>query len=126
MQDMKELASLSTAQLRSPPCNAEGWWMIRFDRRRRAFGGSHTTRPQQANKECDSGNWRDLGSRVTRYRLLLETKTMRQTNHNHVDEALKSCMEATYILWKLLKGDEPRKGKYVQSLVVVDVESAAR
>jgi hypothetical protein len=43
-----------------------------------------------------------------------------------VDEALKSRMEATYILWKLLKGDEPRKGKYVQSLVVVDIESAAR
>lgn len=51
---------------------------------------------------------------------------MRQTNHNHVDKVLESRMEATYILWRLLKGDEPRKGKHVQSLVVVNIESAAR
>lgn len=73
---MKEPASLSTAQLRSPPCNAESWRMIRLDRRGRALGGLHTTRPQQLeiNKECETGNWRDLDSRVTRYRLQLETK----------------------------------------------------
>lgn len=82
MWDMKELASLSTAQLRSPPCNAESWWMIRLDRRGRALGGSHTTRPQQLeiNKECETGNWRDLGSRVTRYRLQLETKKQYASN----------------------------------------------
>ena len=53
---------------------------------------------------------------------------MRQTNHNdHVDEVLKSRMEATYILWRLLKeGNEPKKGKHVQFLVVVNIESAAR
>lgn len=72
MQDTKELAtSLSTAQLRSPPCNAEDWWMIRFDRHRRAVGGSHTTRPQQINKECDTGNWRAFGSGVLGYRLFV-------------------------------------------------------
>lgn len=45
-----------------------------------------------------------------------------------MDEVLKSRMEPTYILWRLLKGDEPRKGKHVQSMVVtvVDIESAAR
>lgn len=123
-QDMKELASLSTAKLRSPPRNAEGWWMIRLGRRRRAFDGSHTTRPQQV---CDSGNWRDLGSRVSRQPTIVRNeKKMRQTDHNHVNVVLKLRMETTYILWRLLKGEEPRKGKHVKSLAVVDIESAAR
>ena len=68
---MKELASPGTAQLRSPPCSAESWRMIKFDRRRRAFSGSHTMRPQIECEKCDTvGNWRDLGSArvTTRYR----------------------------------------------------------
>ena len=110
MEDMKELASLSTAQLTSPPCNAESWWMIKFDRRGRAFGGPHTTRPQQnvtpAIGAASARGW-------TRYRAIVRNgkKKCVKTSHNHCGRGIRITYGSNlHFVEGLLKEVTPEKG----------------